>query len=807
MELLHPYRFANITQINESILYLLLFAKRDLPYITWRTVTDRLKLVHKTTHRLSVHKAELTDSDILHRMLRFDNYFTALVGYGQNGRLNAQYNNNINVLDNKGGQSGGDLLPLNFRLPILGWDLYALNQGLSYNLELILFRGPLSPFKTNWQLRDEYKKAVCRLEIAEKLRKRIMIYGILNLILSPAIFMWQILYYFFAYAQSVRNDPGTALGTRVWSPYARVYFRHYNEPEHELKVRLARAYPYSIRFAASFNSRLTILIAKFGAFFSGSLIIAVLVISATIAFTSQAQTQIKNQGNEASALLTLLTLLGIIYGACRSLTGPDPDGDECPLLNVPTQRSSSLQKVLAHVHYLPADWFVSSSAFNKTEDFQRGEIIRDAFCSRFFELKLAHFLLETLSPVLNPWILCKALAPKSLEIVDFFRNYTIEIEGVGDVCSLANGLPPYSPLHNDLKLMKLDQSADSACSCRSDNDNFQSQSSHGNLTRDSYTLSNRPLFPYCPVVDKTKLSLINYLAAGHDNQEINVLDQLSPKKKKPAGDTLGVNNQKRGNNFGGLKESKNEGVNEILDEENNVNENCLMDSLLVMSTLGGGYAMVANDLLVNGQSSFLKNNVLSSICNTYKESSDKIRSANFVRNSLIPQPLLTSLQNFLPDSDMVRRFERNKFIPHGKNTVLPLSVVDMSLTVLFYYNKYSKSTFTTNYHVREQNEFDLDLPKSEYSSLSKLFQTSIQRLIKSSILKTTINHRQGKNNQIWKSNNFGHILSANHNDKNVEVYCDESKGDKEHARKSNKRDDVDESDENYPLLMKSYHPV
>lgn len=44
---------------------------------------------------------------------------------------------------------------------------------------------------------------------------------------------------------------------------------------------------------------------------------------------------------------------------------------------------------------------------------------------------------ELLSPIVTPFILIFHLRNKSLEIIDFFRNFTVEVIGVGDICSFA----------------------------------------------------------------------------------------------------------------------------------------------------------------------------------------------------------------------------------------------------------------------------------------------------------------------------------------------------------------------------------
>lgn len=46
-------------------------------------------------------------------------------------------------------------------------------------------------------------------------------------------------------------------------------------------------------------------------------------------------------------------------------------------------------------------------------------------------------LQELLSPLITPLILIFKVRHSSLEIVDFYRNFTVDVSGVGDVCSFA----------------------------------------------------------------------------------------------------------------------------------------------------------------------------------------------------------------------------------------------------------------------------------------------------------------------------------------------------------------------------------
>lgn len=44
---------------------------------------------------------------------------------------------------------------------------------------------------------------------------------------------------------------------------------------------------------------------------------------------------------------------------------------------------------------------------------------------------------ELVSPIVTPLILISRMRHKSLDIVDFLRSFTVDVAGVGDVCSFA----------------------------------------------------------------------------------------------------------------------------------------------------------------------------------------------------------------------------------------------------------------------------------------------------------------------------------------------------------------------------------
>uniref|UniRef100_A0A3B3VS16 Autophagy-related protein 9 n=1 Tax=Poecilia latipinna TaxID=48699 RepID=A0A3B3VS16_9TELE len=371
--------FCNILsywEIRQFYIKALKIKMDELCNFTWQEVQDRLISLQRE-QQMCIHKKELTELDIYHRILRFKNYMVAMI--------------------NK------SLLPVHLQLPLLG-NVVFLTQGLKYNFELILFWGPGSLFQNKWNLHPKYKRSGNRLELAQKLSRVILLIGLANLLLCPFILVWQVLYAFFSYTEVIRREPGS-LGARRWSLYGRLYLRHFNELNHELHGRLGRGYKPTSKYMNSFTSPLLTVLAKNVAFFSGS------VLAVLIALTVYDEDVLTVQH-----ILTAITVLGVVITITSFI--PDEHMVWCP--------EQLLQCVLAHIHYMPDHWRGNA---NKSET--RDEV------AQLFQYKAVFILEELLSPIVTPFILIFLLRNKSLEIIDFFRNFTVEVVGVGDICSFA----------------------------------------------------------------------------------------------------------------------------------------------------------------------------------------------------------------------------------------------------------------------------------------------------------------------------------------------------------------------------------
>nr|CAH7753443.1 unnamed protein product [Callosobruchus chinensis] len=350
---------------------------RNLDNLTWHDIVMKIKAV-QLEQQMCIHKRELTELDIYHRILRQENYFVALV--------------------NK------KLLPPRIRVPFVGEVVY-WTKSLRYNIQGLLFWPPWAPFENSWHLREDYKRQHLRHELAKQLGRQILWLALFNLLFAPIILIWQILYTFFSYGELIKREPGR-VGIRSWSLYSKLYLRHFNELDHELHARLTRAYRPSSKYLAAFSSPIATIIAQHVGFLCGSLFTVI------VALTLYDEDVISLEN-----VLTIMTTLGALLAICRGII-PDETMVWCP--------ENLLQNVVMHTHYLPPNWKGQAHTSKIREEFQQ-----------LFQYRITALIEEMLSPLLTPYLLVRWLYPRSLDIVDFFRNFTVAVVGVGDVCSFA----------------------------------------------------------------------------------------------------------------------------------------------------------------------------------------------------------------------------------------------------------------------------------------------------------------------------------------------------------------------------------
>ncbi|XP_032763008.1 autophagy-related protein 9B [Rattus rattus] len=352
----------------------------ELSSVPWAEVQSRL-LELQRSGGLCVQPRPLTELDVHHRILRYTNYQVALA--------------------NKG------LLPARCPLPWGGRAAF-LSRGLALNVDLLLFRGPFSLFRGGWELPEAYKRSDLRGVLATRWRRTVLLLAAVNLALSPLVLAWQVLHAFYSHVELLRREPG-AFGARRWSRLARLQLRHFNELPHELRARLGRAYRPATAFlrAAEPPAPLRALLARQLVFFSGALFAALLVL-----------TIYDEDVLAVEHVLTTMTALGVTATVARSFI---PE-EQCQ------GRSSQLllQAALAHMHYLPEE---PGAAGARTSSYWQ--------MSQLLQYRAVSLLEELLSPLLTPLFLLFWFRPRALQIIDFFHHFTVDVAGVGDICSFA----------------------------------------------------------------------------------------------------------------------------------------------------------------------------------------------------------------------------------------------------------------------------------------------------------------------------------------------------------------------------------
>lgn len=192
---------------------------KDVTAFTWLEVQDQLI---RAQHHVLIQESTMDELDVHNRILRRTNYLIGLM--------------------NKG------LIPVHYHLPLVG-DVTHLSEGFLFNLNLLLFAtvGQGSLFEKNWKVRNEVKSVNNRHSMSRDFVTRCRILALLNLALLPLIFLWQILYLFFTYAEVLKRDPSMLFGSRNWSPYSRLLCRHLNE----LVSQRGCAFPFVVCFTFS----------------------------------------------------------------------------------------------------------------------------------------------------------------------------------------------------------------------------------------------------------------------------------------------------------------------------------------------------------------------------------------------------------------------------------------------------------------------------------------------------------------------------------------------------------------------------
>ncbi|XP_039134774.1 autophagy-related protein 9 [Dioscorea cayenensis subsp. rotundata] len=275
-----------------------------------------------------------------------------------------------------------------------------LTKAFEWVLNWCIFQ---SMFDSKFCIRRDY------LANPSLLRKRLMVIGVVIFILSPCLVIFMLVYLFLRHAEQFYHHPSTA-SSRRWSNLAKWIFREFNEVDHLFKHRMNNSVVHASNYLKQFPSPLVTIIAKFISFVSGGFA-AILII---IAILDESLLEGHIYGRN---LFWYAAVFGTVTAISRALVS-----DELQVLD----QEGAMSLVVQHTHYMPKRWRGKANS----------DLVRKEF-ENLFQYTGMLLLEEMASIFVTPYLLIFVLPKHVDDILRFISDFTVDIEGVGHVCSLS----------------------------------------------------------------------------------------------------------------------------------------------------------------------------------------------------------------------------------------------------------------------------------------------------------------------------------------------------------------------------------
>lgn len=373
--------------------YLLEIPDRDIQTVEWQQVVSRIMALRDqnltTASNLSPETRKLLDSksrqrldaiDIASRLMRRENYLIALF--------------NKEVLD------------VTVPIPFLG-NRYIFSETTRWHVELAILEFVFSG--KNGQFNAEFLKERNRRELVKRLRTRLMWVGLISVVCAPFAVVFVLASYLFKYFAEYHKDP-SQLSNRDFTHFAQWKFREFNELPHLFERRIKMAQPYANMYLEQFPKDKTEQISSFVAFVAGAF--AFVLLALALLDSEHVLTFEITPGK------TAFFWGGVFAAIYRSARGSSPHDDQV------SDPAFYLGHVIYHTRFEPESW---------TDRLHTDEV-RAEF-AKLYQPKVLLFAEEILSMVITPFLLIFRLPKCSERIVDFFREFSIVVDGLGVTCS------------------------------------------------------------------------------------------------------------------------------------------------------------------------------------------------------------------------------------------------------------------------------------------------------------------------------------------------------------------------------------
>lgn len=391
-----------LMHIRDFFVYLLDIPEEDMQTVSWQDVVSKITALRdenvKTAtnitpsqrrflskqlgpHMASQSKERLDAHDIANRLMRRENYIIALF--------------------NK------DILDLTAPLPFL-----RNRQLFSKSLEWTVQFGVLDlVFNEGGQVHQRVLKSDHRGHLSRDMHTRFVFAAFMNLIFAPFLASALVIDFIFTYYNEFKTNT-SSLGARQYTPLARWKFREFNELPHLFEERLNMSYPFAKHYIDQFPKKKTESAARTIQFFAGALIAVIAIVG-----FSDPEMFVDFElfpGMNAFAFVALMTTT---WAVARGMISEENDVFDPEF---------AMQNVIEYTHYQPDQWKGRLHSYEVKADF-----------SEFYKPRIIIFLEEIFGVLITPLVLFLSLPKCSDQIIDFFREFTIHVDGLGYVCSFA----------------------------------------------------------------------------------------------------------------------------------------------------------------------------------------------------------------------------------------------------------------------------------------------------------------------------------------------------------------------------------
>lgn len=347
----------------------------DLQSMRWYEVVQRLiKLHDHGIHRVAI-KDKLTEHDVVLRIMRKDNYMIGFI--------------NKHVLDLK--------VPW-WIAPFICERLF-LTKSLEWSLSFCIME---------YMFNEQFNISSLFMKDVQGLQGRFVMVGIVHIALLPFMLIFMIVSFFLQNAQQFHSSRAY-LGPRQWSPLALWTFREFNELPHVFEERINKAYVPANEYIALFHNINAAVVARCAAYVAGSFV-AILLLLSVFAEGVLLYVDVGEHN-----LLWWLGIFSALYAASRSVI---PDATKQTLTH-----EELVSSISASTHYYPAHWANNAHTTRVKDEM-----------AELFPFKINVFAMEVLSVVLTPLVLCFSLPRCAPQIIEFVRDHSRYVEGVGAVC-------------------------------------------------------------------------------------------------------------------------------------------------------------------------------------------------------------------------------------------------------------------------------------------------------------------------------------------------------------------------------------